>query len=269
MMPTKASWNIETVYQPIIELKTGKRIGYEALTRDVRLKPLSPEALFDKARRQGRLFELEILARQRAIHNRPPFPPDGKLFLNVAPDVLLDPMYQEGLTLKELASVGLLASSVVLEVTERFQIYDPPSLATTIVHYHHQGFSIALDDFGSGYANLNLLAQIAPRYIKLDRQLISGIAQRPRQQHIVQAMIAFAQASHCHLIAEGIETYEDLIWLQQMDIELGQGYYLGRPAPSRFWQGKKDPFWAHTVMSVDRGLELVGWPLPRVDHPLV
>lgn len=268
-MPIKASWNIETVYQPIVELKTGTRIGYEALTRDVGLKPLSPEALFDKARRQGRLFELEILTRQLAIHHRPPSPPDGKLFLNVAPDVLLDPLYQEGLTLKELASVGLLAHSVVLEVTERFRIYDPPSLAKTIVHYHNQGFSIALDDFGSGYANLNLLAQIAPRYIKLDRLLITGIARRPRQQHIVQAMIAFANASHCHLIAEGIETAEDFLWLQQKGIELGQGYFLGKPAPAWFWQGKKDPFWPNTLTNVTLGLELMHCPQPGIDLPPV
>lgn len=230
-MVPETSWTLDIVYQPIFDIQSSTLIGFEALTRDRRPRSLGPEALFDEARAQGRLFELEMFARRRAIEERPLCSEQHKLFINVSPDILMDPGYQQGLTLHELHAHGLPPETVVLEISERFRVYEPQALADVITHYQRQGFSVALDDFGAGYANLSLLSEIEPRFLKLDRTLVDGIQRGVRKQRIVQAMVTFASASGCQLIAEGIEDMDDLAWLQDAGVPYGQGYLLGRPGP--------------------------------------
>ena len=229
-MAPATSWLLRILYQPIFDIQSARLIGFEALSRDARPRPVGPEELFDEARSQGRLFELEMFARRRAIEERPVCSEQCKLFINVTPDILMDPGYQEGLTLQELHAHGLPPQTVVLEISERFRVYEPRVLANVIVHYQRQGFSVALDDFGAGYANLALLSEIEPHFLKLDRSLVKGIRHGVRKQWIVQAMVTFASASGCQLIAEGIEDEDDLAWLQEAGVAYGQGYLLGRPA---------------------------------------
>lgn len=223
------SWQIHPVYQPIVSLRDGNILGFEALTRDESPNGVPPQALFEAAQTSGHLFCLEMLARRLAIENHPPLEDQRKLFLNVAPDILMDPHYQQGLTLVELARHQVAMNSVVLEVTEQFRVYNPAALNQVMRHYQQQGFLVAIDDFGSGYANLNLLAEIAPDFLKLDYQLVHDIAHKLRSQSIVQAIMSFAEATHTRLIAEGLENLADLQWLRDHGIAYGQGYLLGRP----------------------------------------
>lgn len=224
-------WRIYPVYQPVVSLQDGNIFGFEALTRDESPHAVSPETLFENARITGQLFHLEMLSRRLAIEFHPPLEDNHKLFLNVAPDILMDENYQQGLTLKELADHQIPPEAVVLEITEQFKVYDPAALNRVMIHYQTQGFSVAMDDFGAGYANLNLLAEIAPQFLKLDRKLVCDIGLKPRSQAIVHAIIAFAKDSHTSLIAEGIENLVDLQWLREAGVPLGQGYLLGRPKP--------------------------------------
>ncbi|MDA8194797.1 MAG: EAL domain-containing protein [Thermaerobacter sp.] len=223
------------VYQPIVGLADGHLLGFESLLRDGGPDHVPPETLFALARREGCLFLLEITARRLAIEHRPRLDRPYRLFLNVSPDILMDPGYELGLTLAQLSRHHLAPESVVLEITEQFRVYDPGALDRIMSHYQQQGFFVAIDDFGAGYANLNLLTQIAPKFLKLDRQLIDDIAHKPRSQAIVEAMVTFCNVTHTGLIAEGIENPADWRWLMASGVPFGQGYLLGRPAPAAAW----------------------------------
>lgn len=228
-----AQRSVHCLFQPIVCLSEGRILGYEALSRGPSNSPLhSPLNLFAIARQAGRLSELEVLCRETACRRFAEQNLEGKLFLNVSPESLLEPHYPSGRTLKMLEQVGLSPSRVVIELTEQTPTEDFQLLFNALHHYRDMGFSIALDDLGAGYSSLRLWSELRPDYVKIDRHFIDGIHQDPLKREFVGSILQIARASRAQVIAEGIELAEELTVLAEMGVELLQGYLLGRPQES-------------------------------------
>jgi diguanylate cyclase (GGDEF)-like protein len=225
-----AHGDLHSLFQPIVSLSERRILGYEALTRGPSNSPLhSPINLFAVARHAGRLSELELACRASACRRFSELKLEGKLFLNVSPDSLLEPSHQPGRTLQLLQSLGIPPSQVVIELTEQSPTEDFALLDTALHHYRAMGFSIALDDLGAGYSSLRLWSELRPDYVKIDRHFIDGIHLDAVKREFVGSILQMAKASRATVIAEGIELPEELSVLSEMGVDLLQGYLLSRP----------------------------------------
>ena len=225
-----ANGDLHSLFQPIFSLSERRILGYEALSRGPSNSALhSPINLFAVARSAGRLSELELLCRKNACQRFSQLKLDGKLFLNVSPDSLMEPKHQPGRTLQLLQTLGIPPSQVVIELTEQSPTDDFALLDTALHHYRAMGFSIALDDLGAGYSSLRLWSELRPDYVKIDRHFIDGIHQDAVKREFVGSILKMAKASRAQVIAEGIELPEELAVLADMGVDLLHGYLLCRP----------------------------------------
>ena len=221
------------VYQPIVSLKDGEIMGYEALSRlDLEGCLINPEEFFHLAEEEDCLWRVEELCRKKSLENAVNKRTGIKLFLNVDPDVMKDPQFREGVTCRFLRKYRLSPEDIVFEITERNSIQDEESFRKVIRHYQNQTFQIAIDDFGNGYAGMNRICALEPEYIKIDMEIVRGIDTDNLKKSLVESMIQFCAKNNIHLIAEGIETKEELKTLIKLGVFYGQGYYLKRPERS-------------------------------------
>ncbi|PKM49623.1 MAG: histidine kinase [Firmicutes bacterium HGW-Firmicutes-7] len=222
--------SIKTVYQPIVSLQNGDILGYEALMRgpdDSFIR--SPLELIEVAKENNRIFELEMLSREKAIIGAKEMNKNMMLFLNIEPDIIKDVHYRMGYTKELLEMNGLSENNIVLEITERTAITDYEKYIDIIDNYKRQGYKIAIDDVGSGYSGLSRINNTKPEYIKIDMDLIRGINKDSFKQSLLSAMVKFASMTGMRSIAEGIETKEELETIIHLGVHYGQGYFIGRP----------------------------------------
>jgi diguanylate cyclase (GGDEF)-like protein len=224
---------IKTVFQPIISLKDGSILGHEALSRITGISIIdNPEMLFSIAGEYSRLWDLELLCRTRAFESayQLMIPPYNKmLFINVNPNIMHDENFIRGFTMDFLREFNIEPKNVIFEITERNVIVDMGGFLSTINHYRNQNYKIAIDDAGAGYSGLNLISDINPNYIKLDMKLIRNVDSDNLKYALVKGMVELSKESQISLIAEGIETREELSTLIQLGVQYGQGYYIQRP----------------------------------------
>jgi diguanylate cyclase (GGDEF)-like protein len=222
---------IYTVYQPIVSLIEGSVLGYEALTRGPRHGFFaSPLTLFEFAEKLGVLYQLERIAREKAIQGARFDDKRQMLFINISASILQDPRFIPGQTLELLQEQGLTPSNVVLELTERTSIEDFSLAKKVLRHYRNQGYKIAIDDAGAGYSSLQAIAELNPDFIKVDKSLIHSIYANKTKEYIVETLVMFAQKLNIQIIAEGIEEVEELVKLTRLGVHFGQGYLLGKPS---------------------------------------
>ncbi len=222
---------IRTLFQPIVDLQHARVYGYEALSRGPAGSALElPDILFTLADRWGYTWELEYTCRRLAIERFVATNCSKFLFLNVDPHIVSDFRFREGMTKSQLEATTMPASQVVLELTERSMISNYHDFITLLEHYKAQGFRMAIDDVGDGYAGLNLICSVKPKFLKLDRTLIRDIHRDAFKQQLIKFQVDFARATDITLIAEGIEEESELLTLIGLGIHYGQGFLLGRPA---------------------------------------
>lgn len=221
---------VVTHFQPIVNLRNAQIIGYEALSRGPQGTELaSPLALIDAAQQANCLWDLELLFRQKALESAKGLLVEQKMFINVDPNVIKDPKFQSGLTHESLVSLGIGVESIVFEITERTAIHDYEAFVKVLDHYRQQGYVIAIDDAGAGYSGLRSMHEIKPDYIKIDLDLIRDIDKDAFKQALIRAFVEALSDTHIQLIAEGIETENELKTLMVLGVSAGQGYYIGRP----------------------------------------
>lgn len=221
---------LKSVFQPIVSLKTGEIVGYEALTRiTLEDSALNVEDLFNLSDRLGYLWQLEKTCRSNAVKAAQNKPQGTKLFLNVDPKVVQDPEFVTGFTKDFLHKHDLSSEDVVFEITERHDVDNMELFQKVITHYKNQGFEIAIDDLGSKYSGLNRINYLQPHYIKVDIELVHNIQNSKSQRSLVGMLLRYCNEMGCTLIAEGIETEAELECLHKLGVHCGQGYYLGRP----------------------------------------
>jgi len=224
---------VSALYQPIVDFKRQNIFGYESLIRGPSDSPLhNPVMLFDAARHEGRLTDLDLLCRKTGIRGFKERRLDGKLFLNATPQGLLEPQHRSGLTLEFLHEIGLSPENVVIEITEQYPLTDFNFMDNALEHYREMGFEIAIDDLGAGYSGLRRWLELRPEYVKIDRHFIQNIHADAIKQSFVRSIVDIAKGLNCHVIAEGIETYEECQTLIEIGIGFGQGYYFSKPQVS-------------------------------------
>jgi EAL domain-containing protein (putative c-di-GMP-specific phosphodiesterase class I) len=221
---------VQPVYQPIVDLRTGDVLGYEALARGPAGSPLeSPDALFALAREQGTEadldFECQAAAMRGALDHG--LPASIPLFINAEPAWLRTPWPAALRDVRDRAQQRL---QVVIEITERALVNDPAGLFAAVRRIREAGWGIALDDVGAASASLALMPFIDPDVIKLDLRLIQNNT-TAEIATIINAVIAQAERSGAIVLAEGIETPEHAERALAMGATVGQGWLLGRPAP--------------------------------------
>jgi EAL domain-containing protein (putative c-di-GMP-specific phosphodiesterase class I) len=222
---------LNTVFQPVVDLRTRRVLGYEALSRgpagSVYQMPLR---LFEMAAEADLVFELDRKCRRRALASAVGLAPPAKLFVNVFPSAMYDPEFQGAALVRLAGDHGLTPDRVVLEITEKSAIENYDLFAEALAELTRFGFSIAVDDVGAGYSGLEKIAHLNPRYLKFDRELIRNIDSSYIRREMTRALKAFADQIGSTIIAEGIEREGEMRTLLELGIEYGQGFLLGRPA---------------------------------------
>lgn len=211
-------------YQPIVDAATSEVVGYEALLRS-RYEPLrSPLAFLETAERIGRSRDLARAVRETAPTPWLPQALPHMLFVNVLPTDLLDPMLYD-----ESQPLARVASSVVLEITERAALDSVRDLRDRVQALRRLGFRIAIDDLGAGYSGLTAVATLDPDVIKLDMTLVRNVNSEPTKRRLVRSMTSVAKELGARVVAEGVETVEERNTLLDLQCDLLQGYYFGKP----------------------------------------
>lgn len=209
--------------QPVVDLATKKVVGYEALARFSGRPAWSPQRWFAEAARAGLGPQLERSAIASALRLLSRLPSGTTMAVNVSVATLLHPGLMDMLT-------GEHARRLVVELTEHVKVESYEAAMHPLARLREAGARIAVDDAGSGYAGLEHILQLQPEVLKLDRQLVTGLGNHAGRQAMVEAMVGFARRMGTVVVAEGVETAEDLETLQRTGVQLGQGYHLGRPS---------------------------------------
>jgi len=216
--------SLRMALQPIIEISSGQVCGYEALARFPDSVGWTPDRWFDAADSVGMGTALESAAVHAALSLLPRIPVGLSLAVNVSAPALLASVSIPAMF------AGPLSRRLVLELTEHQRISDPERLNGSLERARAAGARVAVDDAGSGYAGLERILSLNPEVLKLDRTLVQGVADHPGRQAMCEAMVRFTEQTGAQLIAEGVETQEDLDALRVRGVSHAQGYLLGRPA---------------------------------------
>jgi EAL domain-containing protein (putative c-di-GMP-specific phosphodiesterase class I) len=221
---TLADQSLQTVFQPIVDLRTGSTIGAEALARFTAPPFRAPDQWFAEAAELGLGTELEVTALRSALEQLVKLPSGLYLSINASPATIVSTEFRASMA-------DIPAERVVLELTEHTGIDDYHLFAEAIAELRSNGLRLAVDDAGAGFSSFRHILNLRPDIIKLDIALTRGIDTDPARRALGSAMLAFGlDAYNASIIAEGIETQSELSTLQGLGCHYGQGYYLGRPA---------------------------------------
>jgi EAL domain-containing protein (putative c-di-GMP-specific phosphodiesterase class I) len=152
------------------------------------------------------------------------------IFLNVCPSLLMTEEHRPGFTAGLLDKLGIDRARVVFELTEKTLITDYALFERGVAHYRSQGYRLAIDDLGDGYAGLKMLSQVVPDYVKLARFLVDRIDESPSKQALAESLVCFSKKIGARVIAEGIERPEELVYFKSIGTDFGQGYLLAQPS---------------------------------------
>jgi EAL domain-containing protein (putative c-di-GMP-specific phosphodiesterase class I) len=222
---------IGVLYQPLIEPRTGRIVGAEALARSA--MAASGEALFSRATAAGLDERLSRLVQRKALRCAAVWEgplKDLKISINLLPQDLSRDGFDQWL-LDEIAAAGVAPSRVTVEITESALLIDQPAVAERLARLRGEGVSIAIDDFGTGYASLAYLTSLPLDMIKIDRGLITDIVGGERDRIVVKAMIRLARELGLQVVIEGVESTGQLALLADWGCDLYQGF-LGAGALS-------------------------------------
>lgn len=211
-----------TAFQPIWDVVDDRIVGYEALARFDRQPYLPPDQWIAEAASVGLLARLEQHLHRDALIHLPKLPADAYLSLNVTPDTVL----AEGFAAR---FDGYPLERLVLEITEHDSIKDYERIESVLGPLRWRGLRLAVDDAGAGFASFRHILRLKADIIKLDRSLIQDIDANKDSQILAAALLQFADQVGSRVVAEGVETQEELQALRRLGIRLVQGYLLGLP----------------------------------------
>ena len=218
-----AERRITTVYQPIVDLQQRRVLGYEALSRGPDGEFGAPDAMFRVAYESDLVLKLDAVCREQAVRAFDRLDDDQLLFVNMEPQSIFDPK------LSGTIPAGR-TGHLVFEITEHAAIADFATFRQAVQLVRRSGFQFAMDDVGSAYSGLRVIAGIEPNFIKLDMELTRDAHNQRVKMELVRAIARFCTETGVPLIAEGIESADELNAVMELGIHLVQGYLLGRPA---------------------------------------
>lgn len=212
---------LSVVFQPIVTLATGGLFACEALVRCAVPAFRNPEVLFAEAVRDGSAGQLGRMIREVAT----PLCRDVPVFLNVHPAEL-----QDSWLVRPDDPIYTHSTDVFLEITESvpFEHFEVCRSVLSEVRWRG-GVHLVVDDLGAGYSNLKRIADLEPKVVKLDRELVSGVAASLRQRRLVHGVVQLCVDMGAKVVAEGIETHDEFSAILDTGVHYGQGYYFARP----------------------------------------
>jgi PAS domain S-box-containing protein len=217
--------SIRTLFQPIVNLRTGRTAGYEALSRFTADPAQPPDRWFADAQTIGLGIEVECLAVETALVAAEELPRGCYLSVNASPATLAS-----GRLIPILDGTPLDGRQLVIEITEHVTVDNYQALRQPLETLRARGIRIAVDDAGAGYASFRHILRLRPECIKLDRDIIRDLDQDPARRALAAALVMFAQDVGATVTAEGVETPEELDTLSRLGFDAAQGYLLGRPS---------------------------------------
>lgn len=225
-------------YQPILSLQTQEVVSAEALARweHPTRGLIFPDGFIPVAEETGMIeaigeLVLEESIRQVAEWRRStPEMADMGVNVNLSPRQLVDRSVISRIN-KCLGMYKLDPTALRLEITESAMMNDLPMVLRFIEDLASRGIEIHLDDFGTGYSSLSILHTLPFHTIKLDRSFVSNLNKELESPTTVQAIVMLAKNRHVKVVAEGIETYDQMVHLRELDCDYGQGYYFAKPLP--------------------------------------
>ncbi len=223
---------LRTFLQPLVDFQKGEIIGYEALSRGI--PPLeSPGVLFETAKNWSLHRQLDRVCCAQAIRSVGSRKNFGKkrLFLNLNPSSFCDALLRKILLPEQVEKYGLSPCQIVLELTEGERAEDYGNVCGAAEEYRNMGYSIALDDLGAGYSGIRTISLCAPEYIKLDISMVRNISEDPCRQKLLGGIRELADTLGAKVIAEGVETREELETLASLGFRYAQGYFFEKPLP--------------------------------------
>ena len=233
------SEQFDLYFQPLVDLRSGRVTTCEALLRwrHPRRGMVPPSIFIPIAEETGLIIPLGEWALQRACYEAAKWPKSVKVAVNLSPVQFRD----RGLALQvvsALAKSGLPAQRLELEVTERLLLEDSDGTLTVMEQLKNLGVSISLDDFGTGYSSLNYLRKFPFQKIKIDQSFIAGLGEERDAQAIIGAVAGLGASLDKTVVAEGIETEEQLKQVKMHGCHEGQGHFFGEPMPADIIQAR-------------------------------
>ncbi|WP_148253573.1 EAL domain-containing protein [Aidingimonas lacisalsi] len=224
---TPLPFDFTMAFQPIVDVQTATIISYEALVRG-----RDGESAYSVISQvtDEMLYRFDQACRVKAIELASQLMMQERLSINFLPNAVYEPQACIQATLQACERVGWPTERIVFEITETELVEDRQHMRNIVDTYRGMGFTTAIDDFGNGFANLDLLTDLRPDKLKIDRALVMSCHADRRRQAILRALTSLANELDIQLIAEGVETREEAIWLVSHGIHHQQGFYYARPA---------------------------------------
>ena len=219
-------------FQPIVQLSDGSVHGHEAL---IRTPPgcrwSNPDELFGAARAAGLSTRLEIECVRAALDAWSRFNMPGRLYLNLSAAALMAALDEPDVStlLVRLGNGKVAPEAIVIELTEHEQVRDVEALAGAVARLRRHKAALALDDFGDGRSSLRLWSELKPEIVKIDKYFTRHLSRHAEKLQTLRALVQISQTLGARLVAEGIESTDDLLLVRDLGICLGQGWALGRP----------------------------------------
>lgn len=217
-----ADGQIHCAYQPIVDLRTRRTFGFESLVRCQHKDYPNALAVIEAAVAQGFMGELGRELRRMTVEQVPGY----ALFINLHPVE-----FDHGWLVRPDDATALHPHDVFLEITESVPLTHFRHCHSVLKEMRAKGLKLAVDDLGAGYSNLKYIADLAPEVVKLDRMLVANLDRDARLRTLVGAIVDLCNKLGARVVAEGIETREELLAAMEAGAHYGQGYFLGRPHP--------------------------------------
>jgi EAL domain-containing protein (putative c-di-GMP-specific phosphodiesterase class I) len=220
-------FEFEFAYQPIVDLAARATFAHEALVRGPNGE--SAYSVLSQVTDDNR-YSFDQACRVKAIRGAAALGMQELLSINFLPNAVYEPAACIRTTLEAARLCQFPIEQIIFEVTEGEQVLDRPHLVKIFREYRRFGFRTAIDDFGAGYAGLNLLAEYQPDIIKIDMDLVRDVDSSKPKQAIVDGIVSICAALHVRVLAEGVETTAERDFLRRAGIDLMQGYLFCKPA---------------------------------------
>jgi len=227
-----ARGQLRPVYQPIVDLATGRVLGVEGLIRPVVPAPFAdPGALFRAAAASGHTVSLDLTCFETVVRGARLLDPDRFLTVNLSPATIEAPEFNAAVLQSILARQHFDPSRVILELTEQEEITDLARAHERLEACRRAGMRLAADDVGAGNAGLRLLSELEFDVIKVDLGLVRRSSSSAPSSAVIESVVSLASRTGALVIGEGIEEPEQVAQLAALGVRAGQGYLLGRPGP--------------------------------------
>jgi len=219
-------FDFSMAFQPIVDVESQAIFAYEALVRGLNGEPFGEVFQYVN---ETNLYRFDQSCRVKAVSLAAELKIPCYLSINFLPNAIYKPELCIRTTLKACEEYAFPSERLIFEITEHEKVVDLDHLREIVDYYHSVGLTTAIDDFGAGYAGMNLLVSVQPKILKIDMLLIRGIEKNFTKQSLVKSIVQFSRDLGMQVIAEGVETQAEYCYLRSLGISLFQGFLFARP----------------------------------------